>query len=76
MKEMLKFMKWYLTTREKETTLAEDLKLLENMTQKEGCTYNLRFAVVFRAEKKKIIHSQVKMLEYGVSMLERTFKLQ
>lgn len=76
MKEMLKFMKWYLTKREKETTLAEDLKLIKNMTQKEGYTYNLRFAIIFRAEKKKIIHSQVKLVELGVSMLERIFKLQ
>ena len=46
------------------------------MTQKEGWTYNLRFAVIFRAERKKIIHSQVRLLTYAISMLEQTFELQ
>jgi len=56
--------------------MEEDCMLLDGMTQKEGWTYNLRFAVIFRAERKKILHSQVKLLNFAVSILEQTFELQ
>jgi len=76
MREYLKLLEYFLVLKEKETTLAEDTELLETMTQKEGWTYNMRFAVIYRAERKKILHSQVRLLKTVVPMLEQVFQLQ
>jgi hypothetical protein len=60
---------------EKETSLEEDLELLSEMTLDQGFTYNMRFATVYRSERKKIMHSQTHMAMMLVNMLEKLVKL-
>ena len=42
---------------EKETTLEHDLSMLKDLTLEMGFNYNMRFAVIYRSERKKIIHN-------------------
>ena len=45
------------TQLEKETTLEQDHAMLDGLTLDDGFSYSMRFAVVFRAERKKIVHN-------------------
>ena len=42
---------------EKETTLEDDLSMLKDLTLEQGFNYNMRFATIYRSERKKIIHN-------------------
>ena len=46
---------------EKKTTLEEDIDLL---CSDELTDYQMRFAVIYRSERKKIIHSQLHLIDW------------
>lgn len=46
---------------EEKTTLAEDMELLSS---DELDDYKMRFVLIYRSERKKILHSQMHMLEW------------
>ena len=58
MQAYLELMMYYVSSYlEKETTLEHDLNMLKDLTLDMGFNYNLRFATIYRSERKKIIHN-------------------
>ena len=56
--------------KEKHRSLEEDLALLDDLFI-DGITYEHRFAVRYRAEKKKIIRSNIDLVELVLKVLRR-----
>ena len=57
-------------TKEQTKTLEEDLTLLEDY-QREGVTFEERFVIRYRAEKKKIIRSNIDLAQYVLNILRK-----
>ena len=57
----------YLKQAELESTLEQDMLLLRNGEEK---SINFKFVLVYRSERKKILHSQLHLLEYLLGVVE------
>ena len=44
--------------------------MLDGLTLEDGVTYNLRFAIMYRAERKKILHNQIHLAFLIIHLLE------
>jgi hypothetical protein len=62
----------HIQENEESTTLAKDLDIL----MKNQVSGNLRMAVVYRAERKKILYSQKLMIKYLSKVLKESNKLK
>ena len=66
----LALMEHLKTTKEKSKTLEDDLSLLEDY-QRKGVSFEERFVIRYRAEKKKIIRSNIDLAQFVLGILRK-----
>lgn len=71
--EILNFVKATMTRNK--STLEEDLDLLEEGPDRPVMGFTLRMAIMYRSEKKKIIYSQIHLIQKVLSILRATLEL-
>jgi hypothetical protein len=58
-------------TNEKNTTLYEDMILLQDDPTKPKLSFERRMAIMYRVDRKKIIESQLHIVNYVQNILEK-----
>ena len=66
---------------EKQTGLDEDLKLLKDVEQKNNSdadakSWKERMAIIYRSEKKQILHSQLEIITYLLNMTNNALSMK
>ena len=68
------FIKHFLTQNEKITTLEQDKEILKQIDPR--TEWNKKMAVLYRSEKKKILHSQMEIADFVINILNQAVSMQ
>ena len=66
---------YFKKSQKNETTLEEDIKILESMTADDTSTFRKKMCIIYRKEKKEILKSHVNLAKFIISILKKAKEL-